>query len=54
MEGHNLICERKKQLLVYASFPQISDLCCAICEMDFIELQDSTKTNFHWQTMKCR
>lgn len=55
MDICNVMYERKEQSILYASFPQISDLCCIICEIDFIEVRDSSaKSNFHWQTMKCR
>ncbi|KOC69218.1 Uncharacterized protein C18orf63 [Habropoda laboriosa] len=55
MDTSNLIYERKEQIVVYASFPQMSELCCVICETDFIEVHDSSsKSNFHWQTIKCR
>ncbi|CAK9806709.1 Uncharacterized protein C18orf63 [Anthophora quadrimaculata] len=55
MDTCNLMYERKEQTVVYASFPQISELCCAICETDFIEVHDSSsKSNYHWQTIKCR
>ncbi|XP_031367752.1 uncharacterized protein C18orf63-like [Apis dorsata] len=55
MDVCNIMYERKEQSILYASFPQINDLCCVICEIDFIEVRDSSaKSNFHWQTMKCR
>ena len=55
MNACNLMYERKEQSALYASFPYINDLRCAICEIDFIEVHDSSaKSNFHWQTLKCR
>ncbi|XP_076388064.1 uncharacterized protein C18orf63-like [Megachile rotundata] len=49
------MCDTKKDTIVYTSFPSMNDLRCAICEIDFIEVRDSSsKSNFHWKTMKCR
>ncbi|XP_076380034.1 uncharacterized protein C18orf63 isoform X2 [Megalopta genalis] len=55
MDISNVTYERKKGAIVYVSLPQINELCCTICKLDFIEVHESsTKTNFHWTTMKCR
>lgn len=55
MDACNLMNKKKGQSVLYASFPEMSNLCCAICEIDFVEVHDaSAKSNFHWQTMKCR
>ncbi|KAK1136557.1 hypothetical protein K0M31_001103 [Melipona bicolor] len=55
MDACNLMYERKEQSVLYASFPHINDLRCAICKIDFIEVHDSSaKSYFHWQTLKCR
>ena len=55
MDACNLVNKKKEQSVLYAVFPEMSNLCCAICEIDFVEVRDSSaKSNFHWQTMKCR
>lgn len=55
MDACNLMNKKKEQSVLYASFPEMSNLCCAICEIDFLEVHDaSAKSNFHWQTIKCR
>ncbi|XP_043528355.1 uncharacterized protein LOC122538390 isoform X3 [Frieseomelitta varia] len=55
MDACKLMYERKEQSVLYASFSHINDLRCAICEIDFIEVHDSSaKSYFHWQTLKCR
>ncbi|XP_050482932.1 uncharacterized protein C18orf63-like isoform X6 [Bombus huntii] len=55
MDACNLVNKKKEQSVLYASFPEMSNLCCAICEIDFLEVHDaSAKSNFHWQTIKCR
>lgn len=51
----NTFNESKKDMILHASVPQIDQLSCVICEIDVIEVLDSSaKSNFHWQTMKCR
>lgn len=49
------VYERKENTIMYASFPQVNKLCCVMCQIDFVDVDESkTKSNFHWQTMKCR
>ena len=55
MDACSLMNKKKGQSVLYALFPEMSNLCCAICKIDFVEVHDaSTKSNFHWQRMKCR
>ncbi|KZC04278.1 Uncharacterized protein C18orf63 [Dufourea novaeangliae] len=55
MDISSVAYERKENTILYASFPQINELYCIFCEIDFIEVHESSaKSNFHWQTMKCR
>lgn len=47
--------DKKEWTTIYASFPQVNELCCVICKTDFIEIHESSlKSNFYWQTLKCR
>nr|KAF7434631.1 hypothetical protein H0235_002822 [Vespula pensylvanica] len=38
-----------------ASIPHKNELCCIICEIDFVKIRDlPIKSNYHWQILKCR
>nr|XP_031842048.1 uncharacterized protein C18orf63-like [Nomia melanderi] len=55
MDISNITLERKEDTILYISSPHINELYCIICENDFIEFRESSaKSNFHWQTLKCR
>ncbi|XP_076297989.1 uncharacterized protein C18orf63-like [Lasioglossum baleicum] len=55
MDIPNIAYKNKQDTIVYASLPQMNELCCTICKLDFIEVHESSaKSNFHWKIMKCR
>ncbi|XP_046828623.1 uncharacterized protein C18orf63-like isoform X1 [Vespa crabro] len=46
---------KNEETIVYVTIPRKEELSCVNCEIDFIEVQNSlAKSNYHWQTLKCR
>ncbi|KAF7383763.1 hypothetical protein HZH68_014520 [Vespula germanica] len=46
---------KNKETIAYVTIPRKEELRCVNCEIDFIEVQNSlAKSNYHWQTLKCR
>ncbi|XP_014605448.1 PREDICTED: uncharacterized protein C18orf63-like [Polistes canadensis] len=46
---------KNKEFVSHATLPRKEELRCIVCEIDFIEVQNSlAKSNYHWQTLKCR
>ncbi|KAI4481527.1 hypothetical protein M0802_013973 [Mischocyttarus mexicanus] len=46
---------KNKEFFSHATLPCKDELRCVVCEIDFIEVQNSlAKSNYHWQTLKCR
>nr|XP_034196189.1 uncharacterized protein C18orf63-like [Osmia lignaria] len=55
MDTYNVNEKKDDTVLYNTTLPALNDLRCAMCEIDFIEIRDSSaKSNFHWKTMKCR
>ncbi|XP_076668061.1 uncharacterized protein C18orf63-like [Andrena cerasifolii] len=55
MNTSRVVYEREENTIMYASFPNLNKLCCVMCQIDFVDVHESkTKSNFYWQTMKCR